>query len=230
MKRALLSAVLVAAACNTTTSPAAIGEFTSPTGMAATGAADRDVLFIANTGRDSLRALQLCNAPLSTDGGVASTDSCPPKDNGQFVPAPIRLFPATIETGDRPLRVAGVRLERTDRSGAGVALVAGADSTVAVVDARALVDARSNPGVKSVTLPPVNVGAQTIDVVAANPMAAGLDVETATPAGGIATAFVATVTDSNHPTGLDNANKFFVFAVDEAALPGFEHQRLPALF
>jgi len=195
MKRALLSAVLVAAACNTTTSPAAIGEFTSPTGMAATGAADRDVLFIANTGRDSLRALQLCNAPLSTDGGVASTDTCPPKDNGQFVPAPIRLFPATIETGDRPLRVAGVRLERADRSGAGVALVAGADSTVAVVDARALVDARSNPGVKSVTLPPVNVGAQTIDVVAANPMAAGLDVETATPAGGIATAFVATVTD-----------------------------------
>jgi hypothetical protein len=42
--------------------------------------------------------------------------------------------------------------------------------------------------------------------------------------------FVATVTDSNHPTGVDNANKFFVFAVDEAALPGFEHQRLPALF
>jgi hypothetical protein len=57
MKQALLSAVLVAAACNTTTTPTAIGEFTSPTGMAATGAGDRDVLFIANTGRDSLRAL-----------------------------------------------------------------------------------------------------------------------------------------------------------------------------
>lgn len=195
MKQALLSALLVMAACNTTTTPTAIGEFTSPTGMAATGAGDRDVLFIANTGRDSLRALQICNAPQPTDGGVNPTDTCPAKENLQFVPAPIRVFPATIETGSRPLRVAGVRLERADRSAAGVALVAGADSTVAVVDARTLVDAQRVPGVQSVTVPPLNVGGQTIDVVAANPMVAGLDIETVTPAGAAATAFVATETD-----------------------------------
>ena len=192
MKQALLSAVLVMAACNTTTTPTAIGEFTSPTGMAATGAGDRDVLFIANTGRDGLRALQICNAPPPTDGGVAP---CPANENLQFVPAPIRVFPATIETGDRPLRVAGVRLERADHSAAGVALVVGADSNVAVVDARTLVDAQNVPGVKSVTVPSLNVGSQTIDVVAANPMVAGLDIETVTPAGTAATAFVATETD-----------------------------------
>ncbi|MCU1282477.1 MAG: hypothetical protein JWM53_6023, partial [bacterium] len=42
--------------------------------------------------------------------------------------------------------------------------------------------------------------------------------------------FVGTVVDSNHPAGIDNPNQFFVFAVDCAALPGFVHQRLPALF
>ena len=42
--------------------------------------------------------------------------------------------------------------------------------------------------------------------------------------------FLGTVTDSNHPTGIDNPNRFFVFAVDEQALPGFEHQQLWSLF
>jgi hypothetical protein len=42
--------------------------------------------------------------------------------------------------------------------------------------------------------------------------------------------FIGTVTDSNHPTGIDNPNQFFVFAVDEAALPGYVPQQLWALF
>jgi Esterase-like activity of phytase len=42
--------------------------------------------------------------------------------------------------------------------------------------------------------------------------------------------FIATVVDSNHPAGIDNPNQFFVFAVDDAALPGFVHQRLWSLF
>ncbi|HEX4353641.1 MAG TPA: hypothetical protein VHZ95_12015, partial [Polyangiales bacterium] len=33
--------------------------------------------------------------------------------------------------------------------------------------------------------------------------------------------FIRTITDSNHPTGIDNSNKFFVFAIDPAALPNF---------
>jgi hypothetical protein len=190
MKQALLGAVLVMAACNTTITPTAIGEFTSPTGMAATGAGDRDVLFIANTGRDGLRALQICNALPPPDGGV---DPCPANENLQFVPAPIRVFPATIETGNRPLRVAGVRLERADHSSAGVGLVVGADSTVAVVDARTLVDAQRVPGVQPQKVAYLDLGGQTIDVVAANPMTA-MDIETVTPAG-TPGAFVATRTD-----------------------------------
>jgi hypothetical protein len=38
--------------------------------------------------------------------------------------------------------------------------------------------------------------------------------------------FIATVTDSHHPAGADNPNRFFVFAIDPALLPGFEHQRI----
>jgi hypothetical protein len=38
--------------------------------------------------------------------------------------------------------------------------------------------------------------------------------------------FVATVVDSNHPAGIDNPNRFFVFAIDATALPGFVAQKL----
>ncbi len=38
--------------------------------------------------------------------------------------------------------------------------------------------------------------------------------------------FVGTVTDSNHPAGIDNPNRFFVFAVDAADLPSYEPQQL----
>jgi hypothetical protein len=38
--------------------------------------------------------------------------------------------------------------------------------------------------------------------------------------------FLATVVDTRHPTGIDNPNKFFVFAIDPALVPGFERQRL----
>jgi hypothetical protein len=37
--------------------------------------------------------------------------------------------------------------------------------------------------------------------------------------------FVGTVTDTNHPDGIDNPNKFFVFAIDPASLPNFEAQK-----
>ena len=36
--------------------------------------------------------------------------------------------------------------------------------------------------------------------------------------------FIATVTDTNPPDGIDNPNQFFVFAVDPALLPGFERR------
>jgi hypothetical protein len=40
--------------------------------------------------------------------------------------------------------------------------------------------------------------------------------------------FLATVTDSNHPTGIDNSNKYFVFSFDNGDLPGFVAQPLEA--
>ncbi|BCQ27493.1 esterase-like activity of phytase family protein (plasmid) [Caballeronia sp. NK8] len=39
--------------------------------------------------------------------------------------------------------------------------------------------------------------------------------------------FLGTVTDTNHPNGIDNPNRFFVFAIDPADLPGYVAQRLP---
>jgi hypothetical protein len=37
--------------------------------------------------------------------------------------------------------------------------------------------------------------------------------------------FIGTVTDSTHPAGIENPNLFFVFAVDDAELPGFQPQQ-----
>jgi len=34
------------------------------------------------------------------------------------------------------------------------------------------------------------------------------------------------VTDSNHPAGIDNPNRFFVFGVDAADVPAFLPQQL----
>ena len=41
--------------------------------------------------------------------------------------------------------------------------------------------------------------------------------------------FLATVIDSNHPSGIDNPNRMFVFAVDAADLPTYVPQRIAAL-
>jgi len=40
--------------------------------------------------------------------------------------------------------------------------------------------------------------------------------------------FIATVTDSNHPTGIDNPNQIFVFTFEQSDLPGFVPQQLEA--
>ena len=83
MKRALSCLAALIAACSTATTPVATGEFTSPSGLTVTSGGDRDLLFIANEGRDNLRALQMCRGPL--DGG-APQDNCPSKEDLQFLP------------------------------------------------------------------------------------------------------------------------------------------------
>lgn len=201
MNRALLFLPLLAIACSTNATTVGVGQFNAPTGLAATGAGDRDVMFIANTGRDGLRALQLCNGPRLLDGGIDPADTCPTNQDRQFVPAPIRVFPATIETGERPMRIAGVRLSRADGGSAGVALVTGADSSLAIVDARTLVETQSTGAaprpVQHLDLagPAPDGGtleSQLVDVVAANPVDPELDIEVSAAPARTVTAFVAT--------------------------------------
>jgi hypothetical protein len=210
LRRALLLAAVLALACGTTAPASPLGEFTSPAGLAATGAGDRDLLFVANSGRDGLRALQLCNHALLLDGGVDPADTCSSKENGQFVPAPIRVFPATIETGGRPLRVAGVRLSQADGGAAGVALATGGQAAaaaadggvtdggvtnLAIVDARSLVEAQRDPAALPKAILHMDLGGRTVDVVAANPMHPDLDIEIAAGPGLTVPAFVATETE-----------------------------------
>jgi hypothetical protein len=42
--------------------------------------------------------------------------------------------------------------------------------------------------------------------------------------------YIGTVVDSNHPSGIDNPNRFFVFAIDYSALPTYVPQQLLAAF
>ncbi len=200
MKR-LFVVALALCACNSNTRPVAIGQFSAPSGLAVTSGGDRDLLFIANEGRDDLRALQICRSPLDggtlPDGG-AGTDTCAASENFQFVPAPIRVFPAAIETGDRPRRLAGVRLARPDGSPTGVVLAVGADDQLRVIDARNTVEAAHHTvldGGSAATPAKVltlQLDSPGVDVVAETLLdAANLEVGGA--AGQTATAFVATV-------------------------------------
>ena len=201
MKRLFVLA-LALAACNNNLTPVATGAFEAPSGLTVTSGGDRDLLFIANEGRDGLRALQMCLSPLDggtplPDGGAA-VDPCPATQDLQFVPAPIRVFPGSIETGDRPRRLAGVRLSRPDGSPTGVVLAVGADDQLRVVDARNLVEAANHvalPDGGTATPAPLlalQLDSPGADVVAENPLDATL-YEASAPAGQTAAAFVATV-------------------------------------
>ena len=176
VRRALFFAAILAAGCGTQTVIASAGQFKSPGGIAATSAGDRDILFIANSGDDGLRALQLCLNP--SDGGPGPT-TCPATQDLQFIPGPVRVFPAQIESGQRPVHVAGPRLLRADGSKVGAALVAATDRNLHVVDARSLIDAQNGtgPAKPALSLP---LDAPPIDVVAVNPLD-GNQLETAAP-------------------------------------------------
>lgn len=96
----LLAAAVLACGSNPSTIPA--GDFSGPTALAIAPLVDRDLLFIANQGSNELRAMTLCHTP--------NASSCPTAQDLQFLPAPIRVFPASILTGKRPLRLAGLPL------------------------------------------------------------------------------------------------------------------------
>jgi len=189
MRHLVLLAAL-AAACGNTVTTISSGQFAAPVGLAATSAGDRDLLFVANSGKDGLIALQLCNHALDDAGNIQAGDTCDTNENLQFIPGPIRVFPGTIETAPRTIRVAGARLTLPDGGvpdgGAnGEALTVGADNTLQVVDARALVDAEHGGAPPFIVVGGgdggVGLGGQGVDVVAVNALDPATDLEVATP-------------------------------------------------
>lgn len=196
MTRAFLAAALLLAACGSTTASVPSGQLSAPGGMAAVSAGDRDLLFIANSGRDGLVAIQLCNRAL-IDGGVDPADTCSPKENTQYVPGPVRVLAGTIETSERNTRIAGARLTQSAPDGGtavnGEVFTVGADQNLRVVDARFLIDAqeqRISAADAGAVLAPLPLGAVGVDVAAANALDPGTDLEIGSPSVRL---FVATV-------------------------------------
>ena len=126
---AIALAVVAAPACSSTTLPPTSGDFYSPGGLAIAPARDRDILVIASTGSDELRAITLCNTPALPDGGAPNT-TCLPSDDFQFLPGPIRVFPGSFPVGNRPVRVASLRMKTDAGAISGAVLVAGVATLV----------------------------------------------------------------------------------------------------
>lgn len=147
--RAAALAAALAAACGSTTGTVVAGDFNSPEGIAVAPARDRDLVFIANTGGDELRAISICNKPSNADGSSAET-TCLSNEDFHFIPGPIRVFPGSLPGGRRPTRLAGVALRDAGGLPQGALLVAGVATEAAdgsevpslkLVDAANVVDA-----------------------------------------------------------------------------------------
>ncbi len=185
---AAAAGIFAASSCGTTPSGSQNANLLAPTGLAVTSAADRDVLFIANAGGDELRALNICTRPTANadggpatfpDGGLLPPDTCSPTEDFHFVPGPIRVFAASVPAGDRPVRLAGVRLlvtpdggiadgGMTDGGNAGAVLVGGAEPRLKMIDAASLIAAQAGTGPFRT---PVNIELVTspaADVIAIN--------------------------------------------------------------
>lgn len=160
------------AACSSTQVPVPTGQLNGVSGITATSGGDRDLLFLANAGGNELRALNICTA---SDGGQRDqNDPCPLAEDFQFVPAPIRLFPNSIQTNDRPVRLAGARLSYSGGN-TGAVLVAGAENALRVVDAKNIVD-QEDRGALSTDAGIIPLVAPASDVVAANQLDGGFEV------------------------------------------------------
>ena len=169
------AALLVASACSTTPTTTAGGDFNGPVGLAVTWGQDRDLLFISNTAGDELRALNVCTSvsgpsgllPLP-DGGV-DPGTCTPSEAFQFVPGPIRVFPGSVLVGNRPARIAGVRLLDSNQAPVGAVVVAGAEPALRLVDANnVLAAARRLPGVTPAPAQKIVLPLPAVDVVASD--------------------------------------------------------------
>jgi hypothetical protein len=133
---AVLAAVVVSAiaashGCTTTNSLTTQVDFYGPSGLTVAPAKDRDLLFIASTGGDDLRAISICNTP-APDGGTAANNTCTDLEDFHFLPGPIRLFPGSFPVGNRPVRLASVNLRDADGGVVGGVLVVGVAAQVSV--------------------------------------------------------------------------------------------------
>jgi hypothetical protein len=192
-----VAGVFATSSCGTTPSTSQNANLLAPTGLAVASATDRDVLFLASAGGDELRALNICTQPTTNpdggpatfpDGGPLPADTCSSKEDFHFVPGPIRVFAASIPAGDRPVRLAGVRLLVTtdggidagvDGGNAGAVLVGGADPRLKMIDAASVIAAQAGTGpfrtpvdIDLVTSPPADV----IAINAVSPTAPDIEV------------------------------------------------------
>jgi len=104
-------------------------QFYGPAGLAVAPAPDRDLLFIASTGGDDLRAITMCNTPSPDDGGAPVT-TCTDAEDFHFLPGPLRVFPGSFPTGNRPVRLASINLRDSAGNVQGGVLVAGVAALV----------------------------------------------------------------------------------------------------
>jgi hypothetical protein len=133
---AVLAAVVVSAiaashGCTTTNTITTQVDFYGPSGLTIAPAKDRDLLFIASTGGDDLRAISICNTPVP-DGGTVADTTCTDLEDFHFLPGPIRLFPGSFPVGNRPVRLASVNLRDAEGGVVGGVLVAGVAAQVSV--------------------------------------------------------------------------------------------------
>jgi len=212
VKRLVRLAPLAAAlACGSNPSIVPSGDFSGPTGLAIAPLPDRDLLFVANQGANELRAITLCNsAP-----GVPTT--CSSGEDQQFLPAPIRVFAGSIVAGERPLRLAGARLQDGTGDAApahGAVLVAGSEPELRVVDAANILAASQN---RVTAKPPtvLKLPDAPVDVVATDVSGPSVTAVVATqaPVGGNAALTVLTVS-VNGTTGLAEATATQRCAID----------------
>jgi hypothetical protein len=180
---AVVAVILAAGSCTSTPTPILSGDFLAPTGLAVTAAGDRDLLFIASAGGDELRALNICTTPTLPDGGQDPANTCPTREDFRFVPGPIRLFPASLAVGDRPVRLAGARLTAPDGGSIGAVLVGGADNVLKVIDAANVVDAQNGTAKLKAPAAIDLISAPPADVIAVNAYSqTAPDIEVGSPA------------------------------------------------
>ena len=184
---ALAAAVVAVAACSSTPILTTGTTFTAPYSIALTWGADRDLLFISNSSGDDLTAMSLCTqVPSSTSptGFVSGStnlpvaNTCLEREDQELLPGPVRVFPGSISVGDRPTRIAGVRLLGPDKvSWFGAVLVAGLatsadggvkqDPLIRLIDANNILAASQRTPPTRVKLPfDVALPNPAVDVVA----------------------------------------------------------------